>query len=110
MEPNNNKPPRNKPPRQNDGSRPTTGRARNGAQNNPNNPRNQPKGQNGQNGGGGRGISRGQAVRAQKRSQADAQRIANQYAAAVVPEGANKRRANVVDDTPRLKIIGLGGM
>jgi len=64
------------------------------------------------NGGGGRsGSSRGAAVRAQKRSQMDAQRIANQYTAAVVPqEDNNRKRANVIDDTPRLKIIGLGGM
>ena len=53
-------------------------------------------------------TSRGQAVRAQRRSQADAQRIANQYVAA---DSANRpKRANVIDDQPRLKIIGLGGM
>ncbi len=52
-------------------------------------------------------TSRGQAVRAQKKSQMDAQRIADQYTAAVPqPE----RRANVIDDSPRLRIIGLGGM
>jgi ribonuclease J len=52
-------------------------------------------------------TSRGQAVRAQRRSQADAQRIANQYQTA----DTNKpSRANVIDDSPRLKIIGLGGM
>ncbi len=53
------------------------------------------------------GVSRGAAVRAQKRSQMDAQRIANQYQAAPTDE---KRRANFIDDSPRLKIIGLGGM
>jgi ribonuclease J len=56
--------------------------------------------------------SRGAAVRAQKRSQADAQRIANQYQSALGggnPE-AGQRRANFIDDSPRLKIIGLGGM
>ncbi|HEX5744369.1 MAG TPA: MBL fold metallo-hydrolase, partial [Candidatus Saccharimonadales bacterium] len=53
-------------------------------------------------------TSRGQAVRAQRRSHADAQRIANQYLAA---DGKPKtKRANVIDDSPRLKIIGLGGM
>lgn len=53
-------------------------------------------------------TSRGQAVRAQRRSQADAQRIANQYQTA---EGQPKQpRANFIDDSPRLKIIGLGGM
>lgn len=56
-------------------------------------------------------VSRGAAVRAQKRSQADAQRIANQYqsAAALAPQ-PRERRANFIDDSPRLKIIGLGGM
>jgi len=52
-------------------------------------------------------TSRGQAVRAQKRSQMDAQRIANQHLPA---EQLAKPRANVIDDSPRLKIIGLGGM
>jgi len=56
---------------------------------------------------GGRSISRGQAIRAQKQSQMDAQRIINQYASATPQTG---RRANVIDDTPRLKVIGLGGM
>jgi len=54
-------------------------------------------------------TSRGQAVRAQRRSQADAQRIANQYVAAA-DSGDKPARANVIDDRPRLKIIGLGGM
>lgn len=52
-------------------------------------------------------ISRGAAVRAQKRTQMDAQRVANQYMPALADE---KRRANFIDDSPRLKIIGLGGM
>src|SRR5262249_3955957 len=40
---------------------------------------------------------------------ADAQRVANQYAAAN-PQAANTgRRANVIDDSPRLRVIGLGG-
>ncbi len=53
-------------------------------------------------------TSRGQAVRAQRRSQADAQRIANQHLSAEhMPQ---PQRANVIDDRPRLKIIGLGGM
>lgn len=64
-------------------------------------------------------TSRGQAVRAQRRSHADAQRIANQHAPApltgagkTVVKADTKRagRANVIDDSPRLKIIGLGGM
>lgn len=53
-------------------------------------------------------TSRGQAVRAQRRSQADAQRIANQYLTAENKPAAP--RANVIDDSPRLKVIGLGGM
>ncbi len=53
-------------------------------------------------------TSRGQAVRAQRRSQQDAQRIAGQYVAA--DSNAKPARANVIDDSPRLKIIGLGGM
>jgi ribonuclease J len=53
-------------------------------------------------------TSRGQAVRAQRRSQSDAQRIASQYLAA--DSNAKPKRANVIDDSPRLKIIGLGGM
>lgn len=56
-------------------------------------------------------ISRGAAVRAQKRSQADAQKIANQYAAAApVQPQKGERRANFIDDSPRLKVIGLGGL
>ena len=71
-------------------------------------------------GGNGRGVSRGQAIRAQKQSLMDAQRIVNQYASASVNtngtggsgEGAEtrERRANSIDDSPRLKVIGLGGM
>lgn len=57
----------------------------------------------------GASMSRGAAVRAQKRSQADAQRIANQYAAAE-PAAVEARRANVIDDRPMLKFVGLGGM
>ena len=53
-------------------------------------------------------TSRGQAVRAQRRSHADAQRIANQYLTAENKPAAP--RANIIDDSPRLKIIGLGGM
>lgn len=61
----------------------------------------------------GMSTSRGQAVRAQKRLQMDAQRIANQYMAATPSqnqEERRERRANFIDDQPRLRIIGLGGM
>lgn len=52
-------------------------------------------------------TSRGQAVRAQRRSQADAQRIANQYNQAEAPA---PKRANVLDDLGgKLKISFLGG-
>jgi ribonuclease J len=53
-------------------------------------------------------TSRGQAVRAQRRSQADAQRIANLYPTA--DTNTSPKRANFIDDQPRLKVIGLGGM
>ncbi len=56
--------------------------------------------------------SRGAAIRAQRRAQDDANRIASQYLD--VPSANNgkqeKPRANFIDDTPRLKVIGLGGM
>lgn len=54
--------------------------------------------------------SRGAAMRAQQRNQGEAQRVIDQYdiAGASVPED-RKRRANVIDDSPRLKIIPLGG-
>lgn len=56
-------------------------------------------------------TSRGQAVRALKRSQMDAQRIVAQYATAnAASMKGEQRRANMIDDTPRLRIIGLGGM
>lgn len=68
----------------------------------------QQNGGNGQSNGDRRpAVSRGAAVRAQKRTQMDAQRIANQFMPAQVDE---KKRANFIDDSPSLKIIGLGGM
>lgn len=70
-----------------------------------------PAGQN-QTMGSSRSVSRGAALRAQKRTVADANRKANQYldASAASPAATSARRANVIDDHPRLKIIGLGGM
>jgi ribonuclease J len=72
-----------------------------------NNPKNKPAGD-----GPKRNISRGAALRAQKRSVQDANRVANQYQSAEAnsDKQPSKRRANVIDDRPRLKIIGLGGM
>jgi ribonuclease J len=55
--------------------------------------------------------SRGAAIRAQKRVTDDANRLANQYLSAATPqEGQQQRRANAIDDSPRLKITPLGGM
>ena len=51
--------------------------------------------------------SRGAAIRAQQRSQGDAQRVIDQYDLA---PSMPKARANQIDDSPRLKIIALGGM
>ena len=55
-----------------------------------------------------RTVSRGAAIRAQKRNAEMANKLANEY----LDASANKieNRANTIDDTPRLKIIGLGGM
>jgi ribonuclease J len=56
----------------------------------------------------GASASRGAAVRAQRRVQADAQKIANQYASAANAE--QPRRANVIaDEMDKLKITFLGG-
>lgn len=55
-------------------------------------------------------VSRGAAIRALRRTQDDANRIANQYLDASAHKAEQPRRANFIDDTPRLKIIGLGGM
>ena len=55
-------------------------------------------------------VSRGAAVRAQKRAQTDAQRIANQYMPAPEQPQQKPRRANVItDDFNKLKITFLGG-
>lgn len=71
---------------------------------NPKAPRaNKPAGNNG------RSVSRGAALRAQKRTVADANRIANQYRDASASQIERPRRANLIDDSPILKIIALGG-
>ncbi|HSX23778.1 MAG TPA: ribonuclease J [Candidatus Saccharimonadales bacterium] len=57
----------------------------------------------------GRGASRGAAIRAQRRAQDDAARTLNQYVE--LPSNSDEKpRANFIDNSPRLKIIGLGGM
>lgn len=95
-----NKPQDNRPPRRGQGDNRSGGNNRQRSD--------RPPQQNSTNRG---GASRGAAVRAQKRSQMDAQKIANQYAAAHMSQpNSTERRANVIDDSPRLRIIGLGGM
>ncbi len=54
-------------------------------------------------------ASRNAAIKAQKRTQEDAHRIVNQYLD-VSAASETQPRANFIDDSPRLKIIGLGGM
>lgn len=61
----------------------------------------------------GRRTNRGAAIRAQKRASEDAHRIASQYLTAEAKgKGAEspRPRANFIDDSPRLKFVGLGGM
>jgi len=58
----------------------------------------------------GRSVSRGAALRAQKQAVSDANRVASQYLDASSKPIEKPRRANTIDDSPRLKIIGLGGM
>lgn len=62
----------------------------------------------------GRNSSRGAAIRAQKRNLEDAQRVISQYldtpASSNGSEQPKKKRANLIDDSPRLKIVALGGM
>jgi ribonuclease J len=55
-----------------------------------------------------RSASRGEAIRAQKRSLEDATRQVSKYLTSTADE--NTKRANFIDNSPRLKIIGLGGM
>lgn len=67
--------------------------------------------QNNNNGGSSnRNSSRGAAIRAQKRSQDDASRTLSQYVDIGTGANGERPRANYIDDSPRLKIIGLGGM
>lgn len=79
-----------------------------------NNSRGQQPSKENNNSGNGRSSSRGAAMRAQKRSQEDALRIASQYQGAATSPGESsddgRPRANFIDDSPRLKITGLGGM
>ncbi len=70
---------------------------------NPNN--NQPKRENGN-----KGVSRGAAIRAQRRAQDDAQRAINQYLEAPNNQQQAKPRANaIIEDPQKLKLTFLGG-
>ena len=55
-----------------------------------------------------RSVSRGAAIRAQKRNNEMANKLANEYLDASATK--IERRANQIDDSPQLKIIALGGM
>jgi ribonuclease J len=55
-----------------------------------------------------RSASRGEAIRAQKRTLDDATRMVSQYLTTTGDD--SQKRANFIDDSPRLKIIGIGGM
>lgn len=58
-----------------------------------------------------RNVSRGAAMRAQQRNHGEAQRVIDSYDLADTNNpNDNQKRANQIDDSPRLKIIGLGGM
>src|SRR5688572_7285095 len=55
--------------------------------------------------------SRGSAIRAQKRAQEDAQRVLNQFVDTPASQSNEQApRANLIDDRPQLRIVGLGGM
>lgn len=57
-----------------------------------------------------RSASRGEAIRAQRRNHDDVNRMIEQYNLSDSPDMKQIKRANQIDDSPRLKIIGLGGM
>src|SRR5690606_12624038 len=71
-----------------------------------------PRQSNGNSGSGApvRASSRGAAIRAQRRTHDDAQRLISQYLEQPAIKPEERPRANKIDDKPRLKIIGLGGM
>ena len=105
--PENTKQPQSRGQNNNQGS---TGRRPNGGQGNkpgakPGN--NKPKGTRPS--GSRLNSSRGAAIRASRRVADDANRVASQYNDASAAK-VQIRRANKLDDSPRLRIIGLGGM
>jgi ribonuclease J len=60
--------------------------------------------------GGGRNVSRGAAIRAQKRSLEDAQKMLDQYTSAAQKNERKPRANQIVDDFEKLKITFLGGL
>ncbi|MCA9343126.1 ribonuclease J [Candidatus Saccharibacteria bacterium] len=77
---------------------------------NQNKPVKQPANGNKPKSGNGRGVSRSAAIRAQKRSVEDAQKMLNQYANASQKVDKRERANTVVDDFNKLKITFLGGL
>lgn len=73
-----------------------------------NNPRNESSAAQPSQNGGLKKSSRGAAIRAQKRVNEDATRLINSVLA--TSPAPQKPRANQIDDRPRLRVIGLGGM
>ena len=57
-----------------------------------------------------RGVSRGAAIRAQKRSVEDAQKLLDQYSSATQKNDKAPRANKIVDDFNKLKITFLGGL
>jgi ribonuclease J len=109
MDNNNNPPSGGRPPRgpRPQGQRPQRGNNQRGAQRD-----NQSQDPNsGMAPGGLRKSSRGAAMRAQKRTIDDATRQINSVLQAPKSsESADRPRANFIDDSPMLKVIGIGGM
>lgn len=62
------------------------------------------------NSGNGPSASRGAAIRASRRAKDDAQRALNSFLESPLVGKPEQGRANQIDDTPGLKIIGLGGL
>jgi ribonuclease J len=60
--------------------------------------------------GGGRSVSRGAAIRAQKRSLEDAQKMLDQYTSAAQKNERKPRANQIVEDFDKLKITFLGGL
>jgi ribonuclease J len=75
-----------------------------------NNKPNEPKRMMPDNNGTGPKASRGAAIRASKRAKEDAQRALNSFLESPLSTKNEQRRANTIDDSPALKITGLGGM